>query len=78
MLSQSAFLLARHERGRICKPKLPLASARYFAEAAGTLLCCVNGKRERPTPTGLEADYWLSDGALAFLAFWAIHAHGFA
>lgn len=37
---------------------------RYFAEAVGTLVCAVNGKRLRATPDGLAADYWLSDGML--------------
>ncbi len=39
---------------------------RYFAEAVGTLLCAVNGKRERQTPLGRSTDYWLSDGAHPF------------
>lgn len=39
---------------------------RYFAEAVGTLLCAVNGKRERRTTKGTKTDYWLSDGAREF------------
>ncbi|CAL8464362.1 g3897 [Coccomyxa elongata] len=35
---------------------------RYFAEAVGTLLCTVNGKREQQTAHGRRTDYWLSDG----------------
>ena len=36
---------------------------RFFAEATGTLLCAVYGKRERRAPGGgRHIDYWISDG----------------
>ena len=36
---------------------------RFFAEASGTLLCTVHGKRERVAPgRGRQLDYWISDG----------------
>jgi ornithine decarboxylase len=36
---------------------------RFFAEASGTLLCAVHGRRERRAPDGgRQLDYWISDG----------------